>query len=90
MYDSNQPSVRPRTAPPESVASELVPRSERDLAVVRPRLSPVLCVTFITPNLLMGGVEHWLLGLLRNNAGQLSWTVAVTNPVAIEPEMRGV
>ena len=36
----------------------------------------------------MGGVEHWLLGLLKNNSGQLSWSVVVTNPAAIEPEMR--
>ena len=29
-----------------------------------------------------------LLGLLKNNTGQLSWSVAVTNSWAIEPEVR--
>ena len=48
----------------------------------------MLRVGFLTPNLLMGGVEHWLLGLLKHNSGLLSWSVGVTNPVAIEPDMR--
>ena len=88
MNATDSDSVKPHSAPPEWIALELGPRPERGLTAVRPRLSPVLCVTFITPNLLIGGVEHWLLGLLKNNAGQLSWTVAVTNPAAIEPKMR--
>ncbi len=56
--------------------------------VIRPRPSPRLRVAFVTPNLLMGGVEHWLLGLLKHNTGGLDWTVVVTNPHAVEPEMR--
>ena len=55
---------------------------------IRPRLAPTLRVGLLTPNLVLGGVEQWLLGLLQNTAGQLSWSVAVTNPAAIEPEMR--
>ena len=57
-------------------------------SVVPPRRAPVLRVGFLTPNLLMGGVEHWLLGLLKHNSGLLSWSVGVTNSVAIEPDMR--
>ena len=50
------------------------------LCQVRPRLAPSLRVGFITPNLLFGGVEHWLLGLLRHSGPRLSWSVAVTIP----------
>ena len=90
--------IRPRTAPPES----LPPESLADRRLVAPPTSvpsaerrdydhshhPTLRVGFLTPNLLMGGVEHWLLGLLKNNPGQLNWSVAVTKSWAIEPEMR--
>ena len=80
--------VQPRSAPPESTSLESPSYRVMPSAAVRPRLTPTLRVGFLTPNLLMGGVEHWLLGLLKNNSGQLSWSVAVTNPWAIEPEMR--
>lgn len=62
--------------------------SERFKSAIPPRLAPVLRVGFLMPNLLMGGVEHWLLGLLKHNDRRLSWSVCVTNPFAIEPEMR--
>ena len=95
--------VRPRTAPAEalsSAANREGPRTRRFEAVthtsqlarrrdvIRPRPSPRLRVGFLTPNLLMGGVEHWLLGLLKHNTGELGWTVVVTNPHAVEPERR--
>ena len=88
MNGNDSAAVLPRTAPPDFDALET--SKDRGMAkpLVRPRLSPTLRVGFLTPNLLMGGVEHWLLGLLKNNPGQLSWSVAVTNPWAIEPEMR--
>jgi len=62
--------------------------AERFKSAIPPRRAPVLRVGFLMPNLLMGGVEHWLLGLLKHNDRRLSWSVCVTNPFAIEPEMR--
>ena len=80
--------VKPRSAPPETAESKELQSHKCHPLGVRPRRSPLLRVLFITPNLVMGGVEHWLLGLLANNPAQLSWMVAVTNPGAIEPEIR--
>lgn len=33
--------------------------------LARPRAVPTICVGFLTPNLLLGGAEYWILGLLR-------------------------
>ena len=72
MNDNNLDLVRPRSSPPDPSTHGSVVDRARHERLVRPRLSPTLREGFLTPNLLMGGVEHWLLGLLKNNTGQLS------------------
>ena len=88
MNRNNTTPVLPRPAPPDSDTPGSSSVHGRPGPLVRPRLSPTLRVGFLTPALVIGGVEHWLLGLLQNTTGQLSWSVAVTNSVAIEPEIR--
>jgi glycosyltransferase involved in cell wall biosynthesis len=77
----------PRQAPPPTEPRDAdLGQTARE--TLRPRAPPRLEVGFITPNLLIGGVEHWLLGLVRHSAQRLQWSVAVTQPSAVEPEMR--
>ncbi|MBI1901818.1 MAG: glycosyltransferase family 4 protein [Planctomycetia bacterium] len=59
---------------------------ERAWLAARP--APRLRVGFVTPNLLIGGVEHWFLGVARCSRSQIEWAAAVTNPAAVENEMR--
>jgi len=43
-------------------------------------------VAFVTPNLLIGGVEQWLLGLVKySDPARVRWHVAATDPAAQEP-----
>lgn len=52
-----------------------------------PRRAPRLRVTFITPCLAIGGVEHWLLGLLKYSQADIEWSVLVTSSTLVEWSM---
>lgn len=56
--------------------------------IVRPRRSPRLRIGFITPCLAIGGVEHWLLGLVKYSQQELAWSVVVTSAQLVEPCMQ--
>jgi glycosyltransferase involved in cell wall biosynthesis len=61
---------------------------DQTAAAIRPRRAPAVRVRFLTPNLIVGGVEFWLLSLLRYGDSRLNWNVVVTNPGMVEPRMR--
>ena len=56
-------------------------------AGTHPRQAPRLRVTFITPCLAIGGVEHWLLGLLKYSQANIEWSVLVTSSTLVEWSM---
>lgn len=79
-------SVRP--APPVREIPDPLP-ARSPLQTTQPRSAPMqrARVLVVVPNLLIGGVEHWLLGVIKYSLDQIDWSVAVTNPAAVEPEM---
>ena len=88
LVDSYEKVSMLRPAPPFKDDSETHTVATVHPTAIVPRAAPRPRVVFITPNLLIGGVEHWLLGVSEHSGSQLEWSVAVTNPAAIEPEMR--
>jgi glycosyltransferase involved in cell wall biosynthesis len=80
-------SLRP--TPPVGEEAETLPAVIR-IPTIQPRSGPRHRprALLVVPNLLIGGVEHWLLGVIKYSLDQIDWSVAVTNPAAVEPEMR--
>lgn len=47
-----------------------------------------LSVAFLTPSILVGGVEHWFLSLAKfSDPARVRWSVGLTNPAASDPAM---
>ena len=80
MRDIADAVVLPRAAPPAAYPSPSPAGLRTSDHLARPHAPPKLRVGFLTPFLLFGGVEHWLLSLLRYSDRQLTWSGVVTNP----------
>lgn len=93
-----QPIAQARVSLQPSQATQIRAVRSRELgagstspASYRPRTGPPLRVGLVTPNLVLGGAEFWILGLLKYcDPSEIAWTgVVITNPEVCDDAMCG-